>query len=160
MMTAAGILLVTLGIAGAGFLYASSMKEELRRAEGLLRLARMIRSRIECFRQPLSAIYADFDDEALNGTAFFDALRAGSFEQALAKGGDSLGLRASFLDLLYEFGRELGRSGAEEQVRHCDRCIGRMEEALTALRAEYPIKARLSRALSLCFAAMAALLLL
>ena len=160
MLTEAGIVLVAAGIGGAGFLYATSLREELRRAEAFLRLAHRIRARIACFRQPLSAIYEEFSDEVLDNTPFGEALRTGGFAEALAKCGDGLGLPPSFMALLYDFGQELGRSSAEEQIRHCDRCIGNMEEAVEALRREYPVRSRLSRTLSLCLAAMAALLLI
>ena len=155
-----GILLIAGGMTGAGFLYGLSIKTEIRRWEAFLRLARLIRSRIDCFRQPLSAIYADFSDEELEACSFTEELRKGSFSLALAKTKDNLGLRSSLLDLLSEFGQELGKSHAEDQIRHCDHCIRQMEEALASLRAECPEKLRLTHALSLCFAAMAVLLLL
>ena len=57
MIRMIGILLVIGGPVGAGLLYAAALKAEIRRFEGFLKLARLIRSRIECFRQPLASIY-------------------------------------------------------------------------------------------------------
>jgi hypothetical protein len=155
-----GILFVTLGILGGGLSYAVSVKEEVHRAEGFLRLARLIRSRIACFRQPLVSIYADFSDEALDKCGFTEELRRGEFLLAVAKKKDVLGLRPAFMTLLTDFGQTLGKSGAEDQLRHCDRCIAEMEAMLSAMKSTCPERLRLARALSLCFAAMAALLLL
>lgn len=155
-----GILLLVSGTVGAGFLYAETVKEELRRLEGFLKLARLIRSRIECFRQPLAAIYADFEDEALEACGFIPALRQGDFLLALAKTKDALGLRPALIDLLADFGSELGKSPTGDQIRHCDRCIEQIEEALSALRAAGADRIRLSRVLSLALAAMVTILLL
>lgn len=160
MIRLMGILLIIGGTVGAGFLYAAAVKEEMRRFEGFLKLARLIRSRIECFRQPLASIYADFEDEALEACHFCEALRQGDFLLALSKTKDDLGLRPALIDLLADFGGELGKSHAEDQLRHCDRCIGQMEETLAVLRAESADKIRLSRALSLALAAMVTILLL
>ncbi len=155
-----GILLVAGGILGGGFFYAASIRAEVVNMEAFLRLARHIRSRIACFRQPLAAIYADFSDPALDRCHFMEELQKGSFLPALEKKKDMLGLRPELIHLLSDFGSELGKSGAEDQIRHCDRCIAEMETALTALKAAYPDRVRLARSLALCFAAMAALLLL
>lgn len=155
-----GILLIVGGTVGGGMLYAVAVKEELSRFEGFLKLARLIRSRIECFRQPLALIYADFEDEALAACGFCQDLKQGDFLLALAKNKDTLGLRPSLLDLLSDFGSELGKSHAEDQVRHCDRCLAAMEEALAALRTEGADRIRLSRALSFALAAMVTILLL
>lgn len=160
MIRMIGILLVIGGTVGAGLLYATALKAEIRRFEGFLKLARLIRSRIECFRQPLASIYGDFEDEALEDCGFAKALRQGDFLLALAKTKDTLGLRPALIDLLSEFGSELGKSHAEDQLRHCDRCIGQMTDALAALRAESADRIRLSHALSLALAAMVTILLL
>lgn len=160
MMAWSGVLLIVGSILCGGFCYASAIKQEVRRMEGLLHLARQIRTRIAYFRQPLSAIYADFSDEALDRCGFTEALRKGDFMLALLEKKDALGLRPALIDLAIEFAGELGKSGTEDQTRHCDRCIAEMEKALSALKAEGPDRIRLIRALSLCFAAMAALLLI
>jgi len=160
MIRLAGILLVIGGTVGAGLLYAAALRAEVRRFEGFLKLARLIRSRIECFRQPLASIYNDFEDKALEDCGFSQILRQKDFLLALAKTKDTLGLRPALIDLLSEFGSELGKSHAEDQLRHCDRCIGQMEEVLAALRAESTNRIRLSHALSLALAAMVTILLL
>ena len=160
MIRLAGILLVIGGTVGAGLLYAAALRAEVRRFEGFLKLARLIRSRIECFRQPLASIYRDYEDEALEDCGFSPILRQGDFLLALAKTKDTLGLRPALIDLLSEFGSELGKSHAEDQLRHCDRCIEQMTEALAALRTESADRIRLSHALSLALAAMVTILLL
>ncbi len=155
-----GILLIVGSILCGGFFYTASIKEEVRRMEGFLRLARLIRTRIACFRQPLSVIYADFSDEALDRCRFTEELRKGDFLLALLGKKDVLGLRPELIHLLTDFAQELGKSGAEDQIRHCDRYIAEMEAALASLRTACPDRIRLARSLSLCSAAMVALLLL
>ncbi len=160
MIRLLGLALVVGSTLGSGLLYAASLTEELRTWEGLLRLARHIRGRIESFHQPLILIYADFRDEGLEACGFLPALREEGFDRALTACRGRLRLRSPLWELLFDFGSQLGKSLADDQLRHCDRCIAAMEEALLALRQEHPERLRLSRTLALSLAAMAVLLLL
>lgn len=160
MIRLLGIGLIAVILAGTGFCYGKATREEIRRWEGFLKLVRLIRSRISCFRQPLAVIYADFSDEALDACGFTEELKKGSFSQALAKTKDTLGLRTELIAILSDFGGELGKSHADDQIQHCNRCLHQMEEALAMLETERPEKTRLVRTLSFAVAAMATLLLL
>ncbi len=159
MIRIVGILLIAGGMVGTGILYAVALRGELRRLEGFLRLMRRIRSRIACFREPLPTVYADFEDEALSACGFLTVLRRKDFTTALNQTKETLGLRASVFSLLFEFGSQLGKSHAEDQLRLCDHYIGQMEETITALRDKNHESIRLSRALSLALAAMVIILL-
>ena len=160
MLKYLGILLIAAVTAGYGGLCAYSLKKEALVLNGFLLLARRIRTRIECFRQPLSEIYRDFSHPALDGAGFTEELRESGFTAALCKTKNSLGLREELFALVGEFGNELGKSYSEEQVRHCERYILRMEEALVGLEEELPRRRKTVRALSAAAAVMAVILLI
>ena len=160
MIRLIGLGLIAAAAAGYGMLAARSVKRELRLFEGFYALAGHLRLRIACFNQPLSEIYRDFTDEALEEAGFLGLLRAGiPFPEALLKRREALGLRPELFSLLFSFGQGLGVSYQAEQVRHCEAFLGEGEARLSALRAEARGRIRLVRGLSAAAAALTILLL-
>lgn len=160
MIRLLGGALIAVSAAAFGFSFSLSLKEEYRTFEALLRLGRQLRERIACFRQPLSEIYAEYDDPILERCGFLAEVRKVGFLPALHKKETALGVRRELLLLLYDFGQGLGERFAEEQLRHCDRCLSRMEEALLSLEKELPVRTRLIKTLTVTSAAMVLILLL
>ena len=154
-----GLLLVAASTLGSGAVYAAALAAELRQWEGFLKLARHIRTRIEGFHQPLDGIYASFRDDTLEACGFLPLLRRQGLAEALTSCRSRLTLRPALIALLTDFSEPLGKSHTDDQLRHCDRCLVGMEEALQTLRREHPEKLRLARTLSLSLAAMVTLLL-
>ena len=158
MIRFCGMALTALSTLLFGALYCTHLQSECRQLEGFLRLARLIRTRIECFHQPLSRIYADFSDPTLDAIGFPDALRQNGLFAALIQSKDRLGLSEESFSLLGEFAAGLGKSPVDDQVRHCS--IRALEERCETLRRELPAKLRLARTLSAAAAAMTVILLL
>ena len=160
MIRLLGILIIAASTAAFGISFALSLRQEYRAFSSLLRLARLIRERIACFRQPLGEIYAEYDDPFLQSCGFLAVLRKEGLLLALQKRGTALGLRRELLSLVTEFGQGLGERFANEQLRHCDRCLARMEEALTSLEKELPARTRLVRTLTVASALLTVILFL
>ncbi len=155
-----GILLIFTAAVGFGASYSSSLRREYERMLGFLRLARLIRTRIECFNQPLSEIYNDFSDDALDACGFTEELKRSGFVTALCKYKEALGIRGETLTMLYSFGSELGKSFSSDQVKHCDRYIEVISEKAAELEKELPQKTKTARVLSAAAAVMAAIVLI
>ncbi|MBE6636333.1 MAG: hypothetical protein E7618_00845 [Ruminococcaceae bacterium] len=160
MIRFCGMALTALSALLFGALSCAHWQNECRQLESFLRLARLIRTRIECFHQPLAKIYADFSDPSLNSSGFIASLRENGLITALIQTKDRLGLSEESFSLLSEFAAELGKSPADDQVRHCDRSIRALEERYQQLRQDLPTKMRLARTLSAAAAAMTIILLL
>ena len=160
MVKTLGIIMIFIAATGFGASYSRALREEYERMLGFCRLARLIRTRIECFNQPLSEIYLDFSDGALDSCGFSEELKKSGFVVALCKCKASLGIRGETLTMLYSFGSELGKSFADEQVKHCDRAVARMSEKAAELEKELPQKAKTAMVLSAAAAVMAAIVLI
>lgn len=155
-----GIGLTAVSALAFGSLYVGQLQSESHRIEGFLRLIRFIRGRIECFHQPLSRIYSDFSNEALNACGFLPVLRRNGFSVALAQTQDRLGLSQDMVAILGHFSSELGKSPVSEQIRHCDRTLRELEEEYARHLNTLPTRIKLARTLSAAAAAMAVILLL
>ncbi len=155
-----GLALIAVATFGFGALYADLLQKEIRRWEGFLSLGETVRSRICSFRQPLSEIYRDFSDEALDACGFTARLRESGFPAALCACREALGLRPPLVALLSDFGERLGKSYTEDQLRLCDRFLTEGGQWLTRLKADQPGKARLARTVSAAIAALSFILLL
>ncbi len=160
MMQLLGILLIVTAAYGIGTAISRSLRLEYRRLVGFEKLLRLIRARIECFNQPLSSIYADFSEEALDECGFSEELKRSGFTEALCRCRDRLGLRRELLALLAEFGASLGKSFSEEQLRHCDRYIALLGEKAAVLEKELPVRQKTVRTLTAAAAVMASILLI
>lgn len=160
MIKILGIALISGCCAGVGILYNRALRQEQNYLEGLLRLARFIRSRIDCFSSPLDSIYADFSDEALNTCGFTEILRNDGLTAAIEAKKDTLSLSEETYDLIIRFSAELGKSFSDEQVRHCDHYIALIDEKANSAASELPKKCKTVKTLCIAAGAMAALLLI
>lgn len=160
MIRLLGIGMIAVSTAVFGISYASSLYHELRVLRAFWHLTERIRSRIECFCQPLSDIYPGFSDPTLEACGFTEELQRSGFTVALCKCKGALGLRPAYFAMLAEYGEGLGKSFAEEQLRHCQKYQKELENAVKHLEEELPTRAKLIRTLSLAVAAMAVILLL
>lgn len=160
MIKIVGILLISVAAIGFGMLYSYSLRLEYKRLLGFQKLISLIRTRIECFNQPLSEIYTDFSEESLDECGFTAELKRSGYVPALCKYKDHLTIRSEILAVLADFGSGLGKSFSEEQIRHCDRYISVIEEKVSELEKELPIKSKTARALSAAAAIMIAIILI
>ncbi len=160
MIKLIGIAVLLLTAVGFGFTYSHLLDAEYRRVLGFIKLAKLIRVRIECFSQPLSEIYGDFSDEALDSCGFTEDLQKSGFITALCKHKALLGIRGELLSCLSDFGGELGKSFSDEQVRHCERYIALLEEKASEIERELPTRTKMARVLSFSVAVMMAILLM
>ncbi len=121
----------------------------LRQTEGFLLLIRHVKAQISCFCTPLAEIFAEFENSSLEAIGFTSALREGGFSYALEKCKDKIYLDTERINMLANFGEELGKSYREEQIECCDYYIGELENAYTKTRDEQPRRAKLYRSLLL-----------
>lgn len=159
MIKIIGIALLLLAAGGFGVIYSRSVDTEYRRFLGFIKLAKLIRTRIECFNQPLNEIYINFSDEALDSCGFTEELKKSGFMTALCKYKSSLGINGELLSVLSDFGNELGKSFSDEQIRHCERYITLFEEKASEMEKLLPSKMKVAKVLSFSAAIMVAILL-
>ena len=160
MTAAIGTVLTCLCIFGLGRSYSLYIKKESANLRALILLIERIRTRIECFRQPLCDIYDGFSNDALDPIGFTDDLKTNGLSFALIKNRSALCLRNDTFALLNEFALSLGKSYASEQVRLCLDTKESLNERLSQIERELPSKSRLSLTLSAAAAAMTAILFL
>lgn len=160
MISAIGTVITCLSVLGFGYSYGIHLKRERQNLRGMISLTERIRARIECFRQTLPEIYADFSDDSLDNIGFTDDLRQSGMSYALAKNKNALGLGNDVFSILSEFAVLLGKSYADEQLRLCDDCKKKLESRLERIEKDLPSRMRLSLTLSAAVAAMTAILFL
>ncbi len=109
LIKAAGLVVVFLVLMYGGFSVGFECRDICRRIEGFCRLVGFIRSRIECYDQPLHEIYEEFEDEALEACGFLEKLRRDGFCSALEQTKDVC-VDEELTHCLSEFSLQLGKS--------------------------------------------------
>lgn len=125
-------------------------REVLRRekeTEGFLLLLRHIRSRILCFREPISDIIHSFENKYLQKYGFLDMAKTNTPAKAFAVYRQGSLLSQQTKENLTCFFEGLGKSYAAGEVSHCDYYIALLEKELEYLRQESPKKIKLCRSL-------------
>jgi hypothetical protein len=143
-----------------GFFHSLHLKNNIRVVRDFIKLAERIKSRIDCFRQPLCDIYEGFSSEVLDRIGFTSDLILSGLSFALVKNRSALCISDETFELLYEFSQSLGKSYASEQVKLCSELIRSLESRLEKLENDLPSKSKLSITLCCAAAAMTAILFL
>ena len=131
-------------------------QKRYKQAEGFLALLRHIRLQIDCFSLPVSRILATLPTQISEMTAIPRAAR--DFGELLE--GTSLLLPEEMCELLTSFGRDLGGSYREDQLRCCDYYITRFAPHCERMRTELSRRTKLALLLPLALALSLALLLI
>ncbi len=159
MIKAAGLAVVFSALICGGFSIGIECRNICRRIEGLCRLVGFIRSRIECYNEPLSEIYSEFEDEALEACGFLEKLRSDGFSAAVEQCGDSFS-DDELLRSLYDFSSRLGKSLSPEQLQNCDAALEYLNMCLKREREKLPQKIKLIKAVSAASAVMTVIVLM
>lgn len=160
MIAAVGILILSLSLLGFGLSYNSVLKAERESIDGLIQLAERLRSRIECFRQPLDEIYEGFSHKHLDSIGFTDHLKRSGLSNALGNKGKLLGISTDMLEKSKKFSSDLGKSYSAEQIRLCQAYLDELKKEMSNIEGALNQKTRLSLSLAGAAAAMAAILFL
>ena len=160
MLSVIGTALICSSVLGFGFYYVSSFNREKECLSELLTLFKRIKTRIECFKQPLSDIYADFSSPALDRIGFNTDLKESSLDFVLSKHRKSLQIRDSIFTILHEFASSLGKSYASEQIDLCRTYISRLEDELSEIEKDLNTKTKPGLTLSAAIASVCAIMLL
>ena len=160
MLTVIGTAVLCSSFLGFGFSYTSSLKTERESLRELLALMKRIKTRTECFRQPLSDIYAGFASVHLENMGFIHDLNESGLSFALSKHRRALMIREEIFASLSEFAASLGKSYIDEQLRLCSLYIEKTEECLISLNTELTSKSKLAMTLSCAAAGMSAIMFL
>ena len=151
-----GLLLLLSSGALASFTLSRFEQKRYRQAEGFLALLRHIRLQIDCFSLPVSRILTTLPHKICEEAAL--PTNAQNFEELLAN--TTLLLPEDMCDLLAAFGKDLGASYREDQLRCCDYYITRFAPHCERIRAELTRRVRLSILLPLALALSLVLLLI
>ncbi len=160
MISIVGTVITCLSLIGFGYSYSMALRNERQNLRGIISLIDRIRTRIECFRQPLTDIYEDFSDEGLDSIGFTSDLKESGLTFALMKNKSALALGNDAFALVSDYSRSLGKSYAEDQIRLCIDCKEKLERCLEKIEGDLPQRTRLSLTLSAATAAMIAILFL
>ena len=159
MFKIAGVTVIIISSVSAAFIYSSGCRRRIAVNEGMLDLISYIRARILFFRDPLSLIFADYQNESLEKTGFLSEVPDAGFGAALSNSGILHLFDKNTSACLVDFSKKLGRTGVEEQINNCDMCISLLTDNLKAMKAELPDRARMYS--SLCvIAGLGAVLLI
>lgn len=160
MISIIGTVITCLSLISFGYSHIIALRKERQNLRGIISLVDRIRTRIECFRQPLADIYEDFSCECLDLMGFTNDLKESGLTFALMKNKSSLAIDNDAFALVSEYSRSLGKSYADDQVRLCIDCKEKLERHLEKIEGDLPQKTRLSLTLSAAAAAMTAILFL
>lgn len=160
MIAAVGILILSLSLLGFGFSYSSVLKAEKESIDGLIQLTERIRSRIECFRQPLDEIYEGFSHRHLEGIGFTDDIKKHGLFFALKSKGRLLGISSDILEASKKFASDLGKSYSIDQIRLCEAYLDELKKEMSNIEGSLSQKTKLSLSIAGAAAAMAAILFL
>ena len=131
-------------------------QKRCRQAEGFLALVRHVRLQIDCFSLPVPRILETLPSQIR--TACYIPPNVCDFGALLTQ--TPLLLPEEVTELLHAFGRDLGSSYREDQLRLCDYYITRLSPHCERIRADLARKSRLALALPRAAAAALALLLI
>lgn len=146
-------LLIAAGC-GTGRFLCVAERRRLTQTDGFIALLRFIRAKIDIYLLPIDKILSGCDSSILSACG---AVPADSFEKLLD--GCEFYTGPGVRELLYKFAGELGKSNRTAQLGHCDYYIGRLSAERDRMDSELPRRCRLYMTLSLCAAAVVALLL-
>lgn len=158
MISAVGIVILSLSIIGFGFSYNKALKNEKECVEGLIQLAERIYTRIKCFRQDLPEIFNGFSHPYLDTVGFTSDLKENGMSDALERSSDKLIVSRDIMLESRCFAERLGKSYYDEQLTIC-------EDYLSFLKAKYdqiceglPTKTKLALSFSFAISALSAIL--
>ena len=150
------LLMMGTGIA-FGVTLSAFERRRCRQAEGFLVLLRHIKLQIDCFSLPVCRILTGCDGRILTDCGVeSETLR--DFSSLLD--GTRLYVPEEFYRLLREFGRQLGSSYREDQLRCCDYFLERLTPMCDKLRAELSKREKMMLLLPPALEAMLVLLFL
>lgn len=149
------LLLLSSGVI-AGVMLVHFEQKRCRQAEGFLSLLRHIRLQIDCFSLPISRILSSLPAQIKEACDIPEHVR--DFPTMLAS--TKLLLPEEACELLVAFGKDLGSSYREDQLRLCDYYTTRLTPYCERIRAEQSRRMRLALVLPIALAAALALLLI
>ena len=158
MVSAFGIILLSLSIMGFGFSYSHALKAEKESIEGLIALCERISTRIRCFRQDVSEIYDGFSYPFLNSVGFTFLLKEKGLAEALDACADKLCISTDVMNESRRFAKELGKSYYDEQLTLCNNYLTFLKDKHTEITAGLPSRTKLAFSLSCAISLLSAIL--
>ena len=158
MVSAFGILLLSLSVIGFGIQYIKSLRAERDSVDGLCALAERISTRIRCFRQDINEIYDGFTHAHLDSIGFTSLLKEKGLSAALEICADKLSLGADVMSESKIFAYGLGKSYYDEQLDLCREYLDFIKEKQRQIISGLPSKTKLSISLSCAISALTAIL--
>ena len=135
-------------------------RRRLRLREGILCLLHHLSANLSCFSLPLSALYASFQNEALEACGFLSLLREAGLLAALEGTKDALSLSSEEREVLYPFAEKLGKGYLGEEQALCRYAREGFERLYNSQREEFPKKRKTEGALVVTGGLMVILLFL
>ena len=157
MIKTAGLVLLCSSILFAGWSRMRGLYANAENGKKAVLLLRYIRAQLAGFNMPYDEIFRrcrlEFDRGCFDGR-----LREHGLKDALREAGKSIFPDRELFEILSEFADGLGRSGSEEQLRHCDFYLARLEEQISLM--EKALSGQVKTCASVSFAGAALLLIL
>ncbi len=157
MIKTAGLVLLCSSILFAGWSRMRGLYANAENGKKAVLLLRYIRAQLAGFNMPYDEIFRrcrlEFDRGCFDGR-----LREHGLKDALREAGKSIFPDRELFEILSEFADGLGRSGSEEQLRHCDFYLARLEERISLM--EKALSGQVKTCASVSFAGAALLLIL
>ena len=157
MIKTAGLVLLCSSILFAGWSRMRGLYANAENGKKAVLLLRYIRAQLAGFNMPYDEIFRrcrlEFDRGCFDGR-----LREHGLKDALREAGKSIFPDRELFEILSEFADGLGRSGSEEQLRHCDFYLARLEERISLM--EKALSGQVKTCASVSFAGAALRLIL
>jgi len=163
MIKYAGLIIIFLCAVYYGILLGERYKTHLQVIGEFITLIKFMKSRIEYFRTPfyeIFSIYAEKEQSILKNIGFIKSARENCFNAAVKKYKKSLYLNDSEYNILCVFGKELGRSGSEDQINNCDFCISQLTHIYETAESSLKKEVKLASSLSISVGLMIVIILL
>ena len=157
MMKTAGLCLLCTSILLFGWNRTRRLYANAENGKKAVLLIRYIRAQVANFNMPYDEIFRRCR-QRFDGDVFDRLLRERGLGEAMEEAGTELFFDRALYEILSEFANGLGRSGNEEQLRHCDFYLTRLEERVSAIETALPGQVKVC--VSASFAGAALLLIL
>ena len=161
MLRLFGIGLITIVVSVWGEKIISRQKKRLKSLEAIIRLEEAFASKARSFGIPLKSFLSEYRDELLENTGFLSrAVLSMSLGAAARESADGLCLDNEDVELIREFGDELGQYSLDEELKRCSYYISQTQRILNLAKEKLPGEIKLLRSAGVMCGILAAVLLI
>ena len=130
-----------------GQIISGTYKTSVKQIEAFIQFIKYIKSQVEYYGTPYPEIFSKYTNIPLEQCGFIQRLRNGDWNTALDD--TVFGFDNNIKEILYNFGRDLGKKMRDDEINNCDYTIEQLRIHYNTLKSDLPKKNKLCTSLSL-----------